>query len=168
VGLLGAVPEQKWILRLMEFDDMIKTGNRGCGDVEQLKHIKTLQIFTAESSFPDKTKLTFGIDGPYLFKFNRAFIQDVVCPPFILLSESTVLPVRIGALGLNGKSMLISEIHTSKGILISKKTTDIAEKISEVYIPIAGLDSGDYELRIHLKGNSNSITKRFNIVADNQ
>jgi glycosyl hydrolase family 123 len=161
--LLGAVPENKWIFTMTEFDDILKKVNGGCGDSEDLKNIASMQIYTAESNFPDKTNLTFDIDGPYLFKFKQPFILNVDCPPFILLSDSLVLPVTINILGLRKNTALLTKIYSKAGEVILKHTHNLKKQESELFLPIASMVPGDYILKVTLAGSGNVISKQFNL-----
>jgi hypothetical protein len=151
--MLGFIPEKRWQSYFIEFSNVLKKVNRGCGNPKLLKDISYLQIFTSESRYPDHTKLQFDIDGPYLFRYKHPFIKTIDYPRFILKSHLSVLPLNIIFTGIDQKkTAVMMTIIDDKGMIISRKKQLVDSRQLQTFISIKGLPTGNYKLTIQLTG----------------
>jgi len=139
--MLGEYPENKWIPVSIPFTD-VKSA--------KLKEISSLNMIVPESYYPDKTDISFLIDGPYLYSFKDAFLTAVRHPHFIRKSGNTEIPVEIEANGISQSRclQLDLQINDDEGKTVHSEKFSMSTLDMKYYLPLTGLKPGKYILKL--------------------
>ena len=141
--ILGASPENEWITTMLPFSDT-QAASGG------LKNVCSMNIIVPESYYPDKTEISFFIDGPYLYSIKDAFLEKVRHPHFILKEETTELPIEIDAKGItSSKSLTLKlDIIDESGKTIHSESLLIDKADFEYHLPLRDFIPGKYTVKI--------------------
>jgi hypothetical protein len=166
--LLGSVPENSWIPVIIPFQKIFsdnKRDNIKAGCFNKLKEMKSMQIYIGESLYSHGDELVFNIDGPYLYKFKKPFIEKISYPGKMILSETKVLPVKIDFMGCEkGKKLtvdLILENGKNEELATLRKSAD---KSVLFFVPVSDLTPGKYNFKIKLNSSIVSGPYDFDII----
>jgi hypothetical protein len=143
--LLQNAEEKTWQKELIPIKELIIDGM----SLKDMKNIKALQIWTAESQFSDKTDISFFIEDIALFSIIKPFV-DRIGMPCVISKKYKKMPVTLNVLGkVSSDSKIMLSLTNGKGETVREKIVEPDMLKKRVHINISDLPQGLYSIQIN-------------------